>query len=67
MPRRRHSGIVAVVATLAVGAAVMSVGLGLRWDRGTHDPHILMKLKLRDRGQAVVFAYETGVVLPAAD
>jgi DNA-binding NarL/FixJ family response regulator len=33
----------------------------------THVAHILMKLKLRDRVQAVVFAYESGVVLPGGD
>jgi DNA-binding NarL/FixJ family response regulator len=30
----------------------------------THVAHILMKLRLRDRVQAVVYAYETGVVQP---
>ena len=33
----------------------------------THVAHILMKLRLRDRVQAVVFAYENGVVQPGAD
>ena len=30
----------------------------------THVAHILMKLQLRDRVQAVVFAYEHGIVAP---
>jgi DNA-binding NarL/FixJ family response regulator/class 3 adenylate cyclase len=30
----------------------------------THVAHVLMKLSLRDRVQAVVFAYETGIVQP---
>ena len=32
----------------------------------THVARILMKLELRDRVQAVVFAYETGLVEPGA-
>jgi hypothetical protein len=33
----------------------------------THVKRVLMKLELRDRVQAVIFAYEAGVNRPAVD
>jgi DNA-binding NarL/FixJ family response regulator len=30
----------------------------------THVNHVFMKLRVRDRAQAVVLAYEAGIVLP---
>jgi ATP/maltotriose-dependent transcriptional regulator MalT len=34
---------------------------------GTHVARIFAKLSLRDRAQAVVLAYETGLVTPSPD
>jgi DNA-binding NarL/FixJ family response regulator len=45
-----------IAAELYVGEATVK----------THVARVLMKLSLRDRAQAVVFAYETGVVRPGA-
>ncbi|GII60124.1 DNA-binding response regulator [Sphaerisporangium krabiense] len=45
-----------IAAELFVGEATVK----------THVARVLMKLRLRDRAQAVVFAYESGVVRPGA-
>ena len=44
-----------IATEMAVGEATVK----------THVAHVLMKLGLRDRVHAVIFAYETGVVRPA--
>ena len=33
----------------------------------THVAHVLMKLGVRDRVQAVIYAYETGLIAPARE
>jgi DNA-binding NarL/FixJ family response regulator len=57
----------AVLAQLAAGQSNREIAAGLHLSEGTikiHVGHILAKLGLRDRVQAVVLAYESGLITP---
>jgi DNA-binding NarL/FixJ family response regulator len=58
-----------VLCSLASGKSNAEVASSLYVGEGTvktHVSHILTKLALRDRMQAVVFAYESGLVTPGS-
>jgi DNA-binding NarL/FixJ family response regulator len=73
-PRRKDTGLdqltereLEVLRLLATGKSNAELAAHLFLGEGTiktHVSHVLGKLALRDRVQAVVFAYETGLVEP---
>jgi DNA-binding NarL/FixJ family response regulator len=59
-----------VLRLLARGLSNAELAAGFRLSEATVKTHvgrILAKLSLRDRAQAVVVAYETGLITPGAD
>lgn len=58
-----------VLLAIAAGASNADIAISLFMGAGTvktHVSHLLTKIGARDRAQLVVFAYESGLVLPGA-